>query len=44
MDKKYVTPTVSIVDMLESACPLCASVVCLQPLEESEDMGNLGWN
>lgn len=44
MNKEYIAPEVSIVDMLESACPLCTSVVSLQPLEESEDMGNLGWN
>lgn len=44
MNKDYITPEVAIVDMLESACPLCASVVSLPSLEESEDMENLGWS
>ena len=44
MDKEYITPIVSIVDMLESTCPLCASADSLPSMEESGDMGNLGWS
>jgi hypothetical protein len=43
MNKEYITPELAIVDMLETTCPLCASVVSLPTLEESEDMENLGW-
>ncbi len=44
MNKVYITPELAIVDMLESTCLLCASVVSLPSLEESGDMENLGWN
>ena len=44
MNKEYIIPELAIVDMLDSTYPLCASVVSLQPLEESSDMENLGWN
>jgi hypothetical protein len=44
MKKEYKTPEVVIVDMLENTCPLCASTGELPPMEESDDLGGLGWN
>ena len=44
MNKEYITPEVSTVDMLESASPLCASADLLPSMQESGDMGNLGWS
>ena len=44
MEIEYKTPEIIIVDMFERSCPLCASTGCLPDMEESDDMGNLGWN
>ena len=44
MNIEYKSPVIVIVDMFEIACPLCASVDSLPPMEESDDLGNLGWS
>ena len=44
MTTEYKTPEIIVVDMLEISCPLCASTGSLPDMEESDDMGNLGWN
>ncbi len=44
MKIEYISPEIALVDMFETACPLCASVDSLPPLEESDDLGGLGWS
>ena len=41
---QYESPEAVIVAMFDLACPLCASTGELPPMEESDDLGNLGWN
>lgn len=40
----YESPEVVVVTMFEFHCPLCASTGELPPMEESGDLGDLGWN
>ena len=44
MKIEHKSPEITIVDMLENIYPLCVSVEGLPPMEESDDLGNLGWN
>lgn len=44
MKKEYNSPVTAVVDMFETTYPLCASADSLPSMEESGDMGNLGWS
>jgi hypothetical protein len=41
---QYESPETVIVAIFDLGCPLCASTGELPPMEESDDLGNLGWN
>lgn len=41
---QYESPEAVIVATFDLGCPLCASTGELPPMEESDDLGNLGWN
>ena len=42
MKKQYLQPQVSVLVILELERSICSAT--LSPLEESDDMENLGWN
>ena len=44
MKVEYLSPEVISVDFSDFEGLLCASTGELPPLEESDDMSNLGWN
>jgi hypothetical protein len=45
MNKEYISPETVLIAVFDSMHPLCASTDVLPPMEESDDLGNLGgWN